>query len=125
MPEHLVYRLRAVFTDQPDAEVRDQPAGTINGLDLQEATYVPRRELCDSVEGADANEADVLIKPVMPQVCAVHVVSLAQVNLGYRDLALWLYGAGRLWSSGVEPSHAPSFPPPPNEKVTCRGGLQD
>ena len=61
MPENLVNGLSAVLAKQSDAEVRNQPPGAINGLDLQEASYQPRRELRDAVERADADEADVFV----------------------------------------------------------------
>src|SRR6266480_1898413 len=86
MSQNPEYGLRAMLTNQPNAEVWDQPPGAIDGFDLQEAAYQPRRKLADAVERADAVEANILVKPIVIKVRAVDVVPLAQIHLGYRNL---------------------------------------
>jgi len=37
VPQHFEYRLRAMFADQSDAKVWDEPPGTVDSFEFQEA----------------------------------------------------------------------------------------
>jgi hypothetical protein len=84
--DNLESRLDSVLAKQANRVTWNQHPGAVDGLDFQEAAYEPGRKFSDAIECPNANEADILIQPIMICFSAIDVVPSVQVNQSNRNL---------------------------------------